>query len=160
MRWANPYVRVQMQGLGQEPVSCRWALKPYTLPAVAAVAPYCMLGVTCTMNGHSVLVKKLFLCTAVPAVQFTSSALPNCLLCHLSAPQSVLRNIEKQIQDFQRQQQQRDLASELEHHHKLPVDIQIGDQVWTQQQGLLTADMRTECFGLQQVQLCYAISSY
>jgi hypothetical protein len=44
----------------------------------------------------------------------------------------VLRNIEKQIQDFQRQQQQRDLASELEHHHKLPVDIQIGDQVGTQ----------------------------
>jgi hypothetical protein len=43
--------------------------------------------------------------------------------------QSVLRNIERQIQDFQRQQQQQDLQSELEHHHKLPVDIQIGDQV-------------------------------
>lgn len=43
--------------------------------------------------------------------------------------QSVLRNIERQIQDFQRQQQQRDLQSELEHHQKLPVDIQIGDQV-------------------------------
>jgi hypothetical protein len=41
----------------------------------------------------------------------------------------VLRNIERQIQDFQRQQQQRDLQSELEHHRKLPVDIQIGDQV-------------------------------
>ncbi|KAF6259841.1 rab-GTPase-TBC domain-containing protein [Scenedesmus sp. NREL 46B-D3] len=43
---------------------------------------------------------------------------------------SVLRNIERQIQDFQRQQQQRDLQSELEHHQKLPVDIQIGDQVY------------------------------
>jgi hypothetical protein len=41
----------------------------------------------------------------------------------------VLRNIERQIQEFQRQQQQRDLQAELEHHQKLPVDIQIGDQV-------------------------------
>lgn len=53
--------------------------------------------------------------------------------CHLVSwfccMQSVLRNIERQIQDFQRQQQQQDLQSELEHHHKLPVDIQIGDQV-------------------------------
>lgn len=47
----------------------------------------------------------------------------------LSSLQSVLRNIERQIQDFQRQQQQRDLQAELEHHSKLPVDIQIGDQV-------------------------------
>jgi hypothetical protein len=43
--------------------------------------------------------------------------------------QSVLRNIERQIQEFQRQQQQQDLQAEFEHHHKLPVDIQIGDQV-------------------------------
>jgi hypothetical protein len=49
----------------------------------------------------------------------------NAVLCS----QSVLRNIERQIQEFQRQQQQRDLQSELEHHQKLPVDIQIGDQV-------------------------------
>eukprot|EP00878_Enallax_costatus_P004779 GHUV01005030.1.p1 GENE.GHUV01005030.1~~GHUV01005030.1.p1 ORF type:complete len:910 (+),score=344.00 GHUV01005030.1:211-2940(+) len=41
----------------------------------------------------------------------------------------LLRSIERQIQEFQRQQQQRDLQAELEHHHKLPVDIQIGDQV-------------------------------
>jgi hypothetical protein len=41
----------------------------------------------------------------------------------------VLRNIERQVQAFQREQQQRDLAAELEQHHKLPVDIQIGDQV-------------------------------
>jgi len=47
----------------------------------------------------------------------------------VSSLQSVLRNIERQIQDFQRQQQQRDLQTELEHHSKLPVDIQIGDQV-------------------------------
>lgn len=74
----------------------------------------------------------LSLCCSACCLNVLSSALPNCLLCHLSALQSVLRNIEKQIQDFQRQQQQRDLASELEHHHKLPVDIQIVDQVGTQ----------------------------
>lgn len=53
-----------------------------------------------------------------------------CFYAHLVLLlQSVLRNIERQVQEFQRQQQQRDLQSELEHHHKLSVDIQIGDQV-------------------------------
>eukprot|EP00879_Flechtneria_rotunda_P011135 GHRR01011633.1.p1 GENE.GHRR01011633.1~~GHRR01011633.1.p1 ORF type:complete len:608 (+),score=263.90 GHRR01011633.1:552-2375(+) len=42
--------------------------------------------------------------------------------------QSVLRNIERQVSEFQKQQQQRDLQAELEYHHKLPVDIQIGGQ--------------------------------
>jgi hypothetical protein len=48
----------------------------------------------------------------------------------------VLRNIERQVQEFQRQQQQRDLQSEIEHHHKLPVDIQIGDQVTSNHRSL------------------------
>lgn len=57
--------------------------------------------------------------------------------------QSVLRNIERQVQEFQRQQQQQDLQSEIEHHHKLPVDIQIGDQVRTLLPLLLLGVQRT-----------------
>lgn len=41
-----------------------------------------------------------------------------------------MKNVERQIQEFQRQQRLHDRAEDLEYYRKQPVDIQIGDQVY------------------------------
>jgi hypothetical protein len=44
--------------------------------------------------------------------------------------QSVLRDIERKVADYQRQQRARDTAAEVSHLRRRPVDIQIGSAVY------------------------------